>query len=42
VIGEHQCAVRACERAREIDDANSIERTAGQPAVTDRQSTVDA
>jgi hypothetical protein len=45
VIGEHQRAVRSGERARQIDHADSIERTtrtAGQPGVTDRQSTVDA
>jgi hypothetical protein len=42
VIREHQRAVGTRKRTRQIDDANAIERTAGQPSVTDRQSTVDA
>jgi hypothetical protein len=44
VIGEHQRAVRTRKGARQIDDTNAVERarlTAGQPAVTDRQSNVD-
>ena len=47
VVGEHQRAVRTCERAREIDNANSLKRATlaadhRGPALTDRQSTVEA